>query len=141
MTDYSHFNLRVYGLWLKNENILVNKESIRGQIIQKFPGGGVNKGEGLHDTLRREWKEELDLGIEIGELFFVNTFLQASAWDESQVFSFYFWINGNSEKIENKNHAEESYWLPVSKLNPDEFQLPIDKIVARKLVDFLKKYK
>jgi len=45
------FNIRVYGLWLNNNAILVNEELIRGQQVIKFPGGGLEMGEGAIDDL------------------------------------------------------------------------------------------
>jgi 8-oxo-dGTP diphosphatase len=62
------FNIRVYGLWIHNSMVLVNEEVIRGfnRTVVKFPGGGLEQGEGTIDCLKREWKEEL--GIDIGVL-------------------------------------------------------------------------
>lgn len=34
----------------------------------EYPGGKVNPGELHGDALRREWREELDVGIFVGEL-------------------------------------------------------------------------
>ena len=57
----------------------------------KFPGGGHEFGEGLKETLIREFKEELSLEVEVGDLFYVNDFAQISAFHENhQLISFYF---------------------------------------------------
>ena len=50
------FNIRVYGV-LVNENrqVLVSDELIRGKYYTKFPGGGLEYGEGTRDCLRREF--------------------------------------------------------------------------------------
>ena len=44
------------------------KDKARG-LLWEFVGGKVEKGEGLKDALKRECKEELDVDIEVGELF------------------------------------------------------------------------
>lgn len=44
------------------------KNKARG-LLWEFVGGKVEKGEGLQDALKRECKEELDVDIEVGELF------------------------------------------------------------------------
>ena len=41
------FNIRVYALIIENDNILISKELIKGEIVLKFPGGGVEFGEGF----------------------------------------------------------------------------------------------
>ncbi len=40
------------------------------------PGGGIQFGEATHDALKREFKEETGLTIDIGDLLFVNEFMQ-----------------------------------------------------------------
>ena len=53
------FNLRVYGILINEQNqLLVSDEYIRGMKITKFPGGGLEFGEGTRDCLKREFLEE-----------------------------------------------------------------------------------
>ena len=53
------FNIRVYGLILESGSILLSKELIMGEEVFKFPGGGLEYGEGLIDGLNREFEEEM----------------------------------------------------------------------------------
>ena len=56
------FNIRVYGVLINQQNqVLVSDEYIRGSYYTKFPGGGLELGEGTRDCLKREFKEEMDL--------------------------------------------------------------------------------
>jgi hypothetical protein len=48
------FTIRVYGLLIHNGFMLVSDELIRGHRITKFPGGGLEFGEGTKDCLIRE---------------------------------------------------------------------------------------
>ena len=89
------FNIRVYGILINDGNILVNEELINGKKIIKFPGGGLVWGEGTKDCLKREWKEELNLDIEVGDHFYTTDFFQPSAFDNSQVISIYYRITAN----------------------------------------------
>jgi hypothetical protein len=47
------FNLRVYGIVINDKKqILVADEYIRGGFYTKFPGGGLEFGEGTRDCLK-----------------------------------------------------------------------------------------
>ena len=37
----SKFNVRVYGIWIKSDKILLSHENIDGYAMTKFPGGGL----------------------------------------------------------------------------------------------------
>lgn len=75
-----HFNVRVYGIVInERDEILVSHESHAGRSFTKFPGGGLEFGEGTKDCLKREFLEEFNLSADIGELIYVNDFYQQSA--------------------------------------------------------------
>ena len=57
--ESNRFNVRVYGLLLnEKEEILVTDEFRLGVLMMKFPGGGLEFGEGTIDCLRRECMED-----------------------------------------------------------------------------------
>lgn len=125
------FNIRVYGIWIHEGMLLVNEEQIHGRSIIKFPGGGLDWGEGLHDCLIREWKEELGVDITVLNHFYTTHFFQPSAFDDSQVISVYYMVSADPlEKIVNHMPNERTYWLPLSTVTGETFTLPIDKSVG-----------
>lgn len=137
------FNLRIYGL-LVNEcrQVLVSDECRNGFSFTKFPGGGLEFGEGFKAALKREFLEELNLNVEVGELFYFNDFYQASAFNPTeQLVSFYYFVETvNWRSILTDQHivpltdeGEKHRWIPVSELDVDDFTFPIDKIVANRL--------
>ena len=129
------FNIRAYGIWLHEGNVLINEELIRGNTVIKFPGGGLDWGEGIIDCLKREWLEELNLQIEVLEHFYTTDFFQHSAFDDSQVISVYYLVTANSSQpIINTMPEEKTYWFPLSAITSDTFTLPIDKIVGNLLM-------
>ena len=46
---------------MTNKQVLVSDEHIRGSYYTKFPGGGLELGEGTRDCLKREFMEEMGL--------------------------------------------------------------------------------
>lgn len=128
------FNIRVYGIWINDGKVLVNEEMVRDKSIIKFPGGGLDWGEGIIDCLKREWKEELDIDIDVLNHFYTTDFFQASAYDESQVISIYYTVTADSgNDIKNKIANERTYWVSFSEITGNTFTLPIDKVVGNML--------
>ncbi len=133
------FNLRVYGLLIEDNQILVSDECRNGFSFTKFPGGGIEFGEGVYDALIREFNEELGIEIQVDALFYVNEFLQLSAFNENhQLISFYYKVSSSElEKITVGNHevphneeGEKHRWVCIEDLNEDDFTFPIDKKVV-----------
>lgn len=129
------FNIRVYGIWIHEGKVLVNEELIRGRQITKFPGGGLEWGEGIADCLKREWKEELGLDIDILDHFYTTDFFQLSAFDASQVISVYYFVAAQTvpEVIVNQLENERTFWLDITQMHAGLFQLPIDRKVGEML--------
>src|ERR1700684_3634148 len=88
------FNIRVYGILLgKNREVLVSDEFIRGNQYTKFPGGGLEFGEGTRDCLKREFKEEMDLDVQVGDQLYTTDFFQLSAFHpDQQIISLSYWV-------------------------------------------------
>ncbi len=125
------FNLRVYGLWIDDDKILINEEIIRGKPYIKFPGGGLDYGEGIIDGLKREFIEELNIPVEILSHYYTTDFFQLSAYDNSQVISIYYRVSATVPDVF-VNHVpnERTFWFPIAAITPDTFTLPIDKKVG-----------
>jgi 8-oxo-dGTP diphosphatase len=132
MSGPRRFNVRVYGIMIHNGMLLVNEETIQGRNIIKFPGGGLDYGEGTRDCLIREWKEELNLRIQVLDHFYTTDFFQHSAFDNSQVISIYYTVTMTDipTTIINTEPNERTYWMPLSEVSADTFTLPIDKVVG-----------
>lgn len=87
------FNVRVYGLLINEDGlILLSDEEEYGFQFSKFPGGGLEYGEGLIDGLKREFIEECDAEIEVLEHFYTTDFFTKSVFNESQVISVYYLV-------------------------------------------------
>jgi 8-oxo-dGTP diphosphatase len=145
------FTIRVYGILLnENKQVLVSDEYIRGNYYTKFPGGGLEFGEGTRDCLKREFKEEMDLEVEVGEHLYTTDFFQMSAFNsEHQIVSIYYLVKALEdikaplrdkvfdfdEKQMAVYHAtgetETFRFVNWDIFSPDSVSLPIDKVAAQ----------
>lgn len=146
-------NLRVYGILInEKKQVLVSDEYIRGTYITKFPGGGLEFGEGTRDCLAREFMEEMNLRVEVGEHFYTTDYFQVSAFNpEHQIISIYYYVTP-LEKIsvplrtglfefdekQIKIYEDTGETETFRFINGDDFSeecvtLPIDKFVAKML--------
>ena len=140
----SRFNIRVYGIIInERDEVLLSDELRFGNAFTKFPGGGLEWGEGTIDTLKREILEELHLSCEVGDLFYVNDFFQQSAYrKEDQLISFYYRIRSiDYDAVPVTNHSvplseegEKFRWVSLKELSANDLHFPIDKLVADKLI-------
>jgi ADP-ribose pyrophosphatase YjhB (NUDIX family) len=136
------FIIRVYGILIKEKQVLVADEYVHGSFITKFPGGGLQYGEGTCDGLIREFKEELNIDVYVREHFYTTDFFLPSAFDPSQqVISIYYLVEASdvgrlniSEPADNKDNLQEGYcafrWLSLESVTEDAFTFPADKKVA-----------
>ena len=142
------FNIRVYGILIDDNNrILVSDEYIRGNYFTKFPGGGLELGEGTKDCLIREFMEETGLTVTINKHLYTTDFYQQSAFRSSdQIISIYYTVTCkdltglktsaipfdlSTEITNNPNAAGESFrWVEWEAFTAETVHLPIDKIVA-----------
>lgn len=128
------FNVRVYGLFIKDNKVLVSEEIHRGIKYIKFPGGGLEYGEGTVDALKREFIEELNLPIEIISHYYTTDFFQKSILNEEQIISIYYLINLDSNLLGFANDlCQKCYYIDINQEITDKLSLPIDKYVANML--------
>jgi ADP-ribose pyrophosphatase YjhB (NUDIX family) len=145
------FTIRVYGiLFGEDKKVLVSDEFIRGNYYTKFPGGGLELGEGTRDCLKREFKEEMDLDVKITDHIYTTDFFQMSAFNpEDQIISIYYFAEALEpitaplrDKIFDFDEKQMNVYKATGEtetfrfINWDNFSeesvtLPIDKVVAR----------
>ncbi|MEN9700020.1 MAG: hypothetical protein RLZZ301_1218 [Bacteroidota bacterium] len=142
----TRFNLRVYALIVNEFNeILISDECRFGQFFSKFPGGGVEKNEGIKAALFRELNEELGLRIQDASFFYFNEFHQASAFDQSDLVAFYYLIRTQKAQflaeetysIPFSEEIEKQRWVSIQSLHIEALTFPIDQIVLGKLKQVL----
>ena len=144
------FNIRVYGILINEERqVLVSDEYIRGGYYTKFCGGGLEKGEGTIDCLKREFMEEMSLPVDITGHLYTTDFYQQSAFNpDHQIISIYYTVKAltpitvplRNTPFDFDEHQLEVYkkagetetfrFIPWDDFSEASVTLPIDKIVA-----------
>ena len=149
MSTAPRFTIRVYGLLLHQRALLLSRENIKGECYTKFPGGGLEYGEGTLQCLKREFQEEAHIEVEPTQHFYTTEIFVPSAFGkEVQVMSIYYWVsstqinrlstvNAFSDSALRQNGDQQLFWQPLTELDPDDVDLPIDKIVVQRLLNQL----
>lgn len=139
------FNVRVYGLLFnENNHVLISDEEEYGFQFSKFPGGGLEYGEGLIDALKREFVEECQTEIEVLKHFYTTDFFIKSVFNESQVISVYYLVKPVSgidldfrdkafDFLEKGDVLQAFRWKSIHELNKDELTFPTDQKVLELL--------
>ncbi len=145
------FNIRVYGILVNDKKqVLVSDEFIRGNYYTKFPGGGLEFGEGTRECLKREFMEEMGLNVEIGRHIYTTDYFQMSAFNpDHQIISIYYYAKALEEikaplreKLfdfdeaqlaiyKDKGEIETFRFIEWDNFSEESVTLPIDKIVAK----------
>jgi 8-oxo-dGTP pyrophosphatase MutT (NUDIX family) len=144
------FNIRVYGILIDpDKRVLVSDEFIRGKYYTKFPGGGLEFGEGTRDCLKREFMEEMNLQVSVGKHIYTTDFFQMSAFNANhQIISIYYeahpmepiraplrekpflFDEREMETYHRTGETETFRMIPWDQFSAEVVSLPIDKVVA-----------
>jgi len=146
----SMFNIRVYGILVNEKRqVLVSDEFIRGTYITKFPGGGLEFGEGTRECLAREFMEEMNLKVKVTNHIYTTDFYQQSAFNAAhQIISIYYFaealepitaplrskafdFDAQQLKVYEETGETETFrFIDWDEFSEESVSLPIDKVVA-----------
>lgn len=137
----NRFNIRVYGILTHADKILLVHEKIGDFEFTKFPGGGLEFGEGISDCLKREFKEETGLDIEVTSHLYTTDFFQQSAFKSTdQLIAIYYHVRAvqdpghirlDEHDVWNDGRVEQMrfFWVKKQELTSAHLTFPIDKHV------------
>ncbi|MDX9697205.1 MAG: NUDIX domain-containing protein [Bacteroidales bacterium] len=145
------FVIRVYGIFInQNYEVLLSDEYMLNMKMTKFPGGGMNFGEGPIECLKREIMEEMNgQEIEIIDHFYTTDYYQpAYFFDNHQLISIYylarfiepikFKISSIPFDFDDLINGNQSFrWKNILEISEKELTFPIDQ----KVVSLLKSKK
>ena len=128
----------------------MSDEFIRGAYITKFPGGGLEFGEGTRECLAREFMEEMNLKVKVADHIYTTDFYQQSAFNTAhQIISIYYFAEAletitaplrnkpfdfdaqQLKMYEDTVETETFRFIDWEDFSEDTVSLPIDKYVAK----------
>lgn len=147
----SCFNVRVYGILINELNeVLVSDEREYGMEFTKFPGGGLEYGEGLVDGLMREFQEECQLDIEvITHIHTTDVFLK-SAFNDSQVIAVHYLVKSQQTPVcrfgekpfdfESDREPDQVFrWMKVDVLRMQDLTFDTDRMAWGRFLEYAEK--
>lgn len=137
------YSIRVYMLILNEDReVLLSDEFQLGIKMVKFPGGGMEYGEGTVDCLQREAMEEFGQKLSNIRHFYTTDYYQkAYFFRDHQLISIYYLADLTEElRIrvsdkafdfpELKNGQQSFRRVPLSEIREEDLSFPIDRKVA-----------
>lgn len=143
------FIIRVYALVINERNeVLLSDEYQLNMRMTKFPGGGLEFGEGPVECIKREIEEECN-GQQVSNIrhfYTTDYFQEALFYPNHQLISIYYLAElqyplqfSISEKPFDFNqdiNGNQSFrWEAITNLDTNELTFPIDRKVGTLLLD------
>jgi ADP-ribose pyrophosphatase YjhB (NUDIX family) len=136
------YSIRVYMLILNDrKEILISDEYLLDMKMSKFPGGGMEYGEGPVDCLKREAVEEFGQEIcNISHFYTTDYYQKALFFDDHQLISIYYLADLceelNKEVADKpfdfpelKNGAQSFRRVSLNSIDKEDLSFPIDRKV------------
>lgn len=145
----ANFIVRAYGIYLDDkQRVLLSDEFVFDTEMTKFPGGGLEFGEGLMQCVEREFLEETGLRFEVLDHFYTTDFFMESAFHEkAQIISVYYFVEPREKDkffagevkqnlAKQAGVREQKFrWAHLKTLKKEDLSFPIDQHVALMLIN------
>ena len=138
MTEKSRPRVRVAGILIEDDRILLIEQTKNNKKYWLVPGGGVDWGESAAEALIREFKEETSLDIEVEKFLFISETIAPDK--QKHVINLYFKI----KKAENSSNimklGEEEMLTDLRFIPEDEIKnIKLYPNIKEKLIKLLNK--
>lgn len=114
------FRVGAYGILVEDGKVLITRTVTRSGILNNFPGGALELGEGALDALRRELREETGLEVRPLELLYATEgYFRSHDYPENQLVKLYWRVErtGGTLSLGGNGHdVAGCFWAPVDGL-------------------------
>lgn len=129
MPKVTRFRVAIYGVLIENGKVLLTDTTVPSGIITNFPGGGLELGEAPLEAVAREFKEETDIEVAVGELLFCSQrFQQNPEYPDEQLMHIYYRVRRVSGEVVDRGNNDDVVsvrWTAPSEL-PSRRILQVD---------------
>jgi 8-oxo-dGTP diphosphatase len=123
------FRISVYGVTIWNDSVLLLKGHTSGHLW--FPGGGVQPGERMEDTLSREYLEETGVTINVLDFLCIREeFFYHNVWKKPfHSLRLYYLCKPITTDLVADNEvddgeSEQPRWIRIDALSASDFDQP-----------------
>ncbi len=114
------FRVGAYGVLIQDGRVLLTRTRTKTGVLNNFPGGAVELGEGALEALRRELREETGLEVRPRDLLYASERCHRSVdYPENQLVKLYWRVEVVGGRLElggNGDDVEGCFWAPVAGL-------------------------
>lgn len=120
-TKVTRFRIAIYGVLIEDQKVLLTDTTVPSGVITNFPGGGLELGESPLAALSREFKEETNIEVQVGELLFCSQrFQQNPEYPDEQLMHIYYRVRRTSGEVFDRGNNDDVVrvrWTPLSDLS------------------------
>jgi ADP-ribose pyrophosphatase YjhB (NUDIX family) len=95
--SHKKIRIRVAGLVVEENKVLLIAHKKKGEIYWLLPGGGVEYQESLDEALKREFLEELGLSVTVGDIALIADSIEPNG--KRHIVNIVFWCNVINQSI------------------------------------------
>ncbi|SEM64782.1 ADP-ribose pyrophosphatase YjhB, NUDIX family [Syntrophus gentianae] len=122
--------VRVSAVYEKSGEILCMRYIYGGKEVFSLPGGGVDKDLPLQEVLAKEWKEELGIKVDVGDVILIGEAPAGKQYPRTLHIVFEVTeIHGIPKVQPEATHSLDVVWVPIKKLS----DLPLYPDVGKQL--------
>lgn len=108
MPKVTRFRVAIYGVLIENGKVLLTDTTVPSGIITNFPGGGLELGEAPLEAAAREFKEETNLEVAVGDLLFCSQrFQQNPEYPDEQLMHIYYRVRRVSGEVVDRGNNDD----------------------------------
>jgi len=109
--------IRVSAVAIESDTLLTVRFSYSGKYVYALPGGGVERGEPILESLKREWNDELGVNIEPGRLLIVGDAPGDKRHPRTLHLVFEAQeVSGKPRLIKGATGGQDMYWIPKEEI-------------------------